>query len=213
VTEPSRGDNEALLEIYEAAFRSYQRSVEFLDSLFRNGHQKEAVLLCCCYIDGLAGLRWPRERSRRRFQRALEEYGEDETLSCIYPRHLRKALQRRRPKKVKVIGRKLDHLLANAGNKLYTRAQMLALAARELEPEERQIFEDNLWRSTLGAIAYERMRCPLVHELSGTTAIWLDQATFRGFPVPDVEFTALYKAVRALLPVAKDHFFSSCGAG
>lgn len=46
-------------------FRAFERRVRLLDTLDEEGFQDEALLLCCCYIEGLGNAFWPQEEKKR----------------------------------------------------------------------------------------------------------------------------------------------------
>ena len=73
--------------------RRGQAATCFLIELGNTGHEQEAMLLCCCYIDGLAGhLYWPDPASHQNFVRAFRDFSPHEFLSRIHPKQLYDAI-------------------------------------------------------------------------------------------------------------------------
>jgi hypothetical protein len=158
-------NREGKLRAIEAYFEDLQRRSDFLEELDRKGHRSEALLLCCCYIEALGGnLYWPDEGSARNFVRLLQEHGGEELLWHIHPKQLRIGLSGAGSRR-QGIGQKLDRVLTEAEGRLYTEDQILALAGSCLTGEELDTLKQNLWRGTLAAVVYSRIRGPLIHEL------------------------------------------------
>ena len=77
----------------DAFFQDLGRRIAFAQELHDQRHDNEAMLLCCCYIDGLANNLYPDDDgSHRNFVRDIGEYGATEWLTRIHPRQLSESL-------------------------------------------------------------------------------------------------------------------------
>lgn len=190
----------AKLQFIEAYFRDLEQRSDFLLDLIKTDHRAEALLLCGCYIEGLGNnLYWPDERSAWNFIRVLREHGGEEVLGHIHVKQLRNGLADAKSKLVQRIGQKLNGVLTAAEGRLYTEQEILALVEPAITADELETLRRNLWRGTLAALAYRRIRSPLVHELSTRQGVSFDRTTFRGEPVPDLDLRILYPALRRIL--------------
>ena len=81
----TKADLEAKLSFIEAYFDDLRSRIDFLQDLRDSGHEDEAMVLCCCYIDGLARyLYWPHPASRQNFVRAVREFTPHEFFGRIH---------------------------------------------------------------------------------------------------------------------------------
>ena len=95
---PVDSDQKAKAGFIKAYFDDLAQRSTFLAELAETGHQKEALLLCCCYIEGIANhLCWPGSRNKQNFVRVLKEYGGEEVLCRIHPGQLRRSLDNAPP--------------------------------------------------------------------------------------------------------------------
>ena len=70
-----------------AYFDDLRDRIDFLLELPKTDHEQEAMLLCYCYIDGLAAhLYWPDTAGHRNFVRAIRDFGPHEFLARIHPK-------------------------------------------------------------------------------------------------------------------------------
>lgn len=193
----------AKLRLIKASFEDMKQRIAFLVKLNRTGHKKEALLLCCCYIEGFGNnLYWPDEQSTWNFVRILKEYGGEEVLWHIHAMQLWIGLDEARSKQVRKIGEKLRPLLEKAKGRLYTEEEIVTLAEAALPADDLNTLKRNLWRGTLAALAYNRIRSRLVHKLSGGD-ITFDETTFKGKPVPPLDFSLFYRALRRIFQEVK----------
>jgi hypothetical protein len=196
-------DSKVKASFIEAYFDDLKQRVDLLPNLYAEGYTNEALLLCCCYIEGLgASLYWPDEASARNFVRILEEYGSEEMLSYIHPRQLLSVLEARVPTLYQRISDRLAAAFATSQDALRTREEVVTLMHHQLTHEETQHLKNHLWRGTLASLVYSNLRSPLVHRL-GASPILLSQTTFRGQPVPILDFTLLYPRLIEILDRAR----------
>jgi len=197
-------NREAKLEFIRAFFDDLRRRSDFLVELVRTDQADEAHLLCVCYIEGLGNnLYWPEQRSKWNFVRVLKEYGGEEALWYVHPKQLRRALADAMSQRLRSIGEKLNDDLAKAEGKLYNEEEMFTLIAPALAEDEAKMLRQNLWRGSLAALAYERIRSQLVHNLGTGHSISFDRTSFRGQAVPELDFQMLYRALGQILQAAR----------
>ncbi len=163
--------------------------IDFLETLMANGHEAEALLLCCCYIDGLAqGLYFPEELgSHEGFVRVIREQGGDPFLPLIHPRQMLLALNRRPA--LAPVRETIRPLLEGA--ELVREEEFLAGARSLLDDSGYAKLRSFAWRGTMASLAYEQLRSPVVHRLRGPAAISFDRTCYRGQPVPLIRFEVL----------------------
>ena len=196
-------ESNAKSRVIEQYFRKLQRRSEFLVELMQQDHKGEALLLCCCYIERLANaLYWPEESCTFNFVRVLKEHGQEELLWHIHPEQLRSGLQKRR--KADTLGKKLDSALQQARRMLYSEEDLLALVRPCLSAEECQRVQDSLWRGTVAAVVYERIRCPAVHGPAASEELSFSNTTFRGRAAPTIGFDILHRGLDRVLQYASD---------
>lgn len=192
-------DIKAKASFIEAYFDDLRRRVEFLPKLHATGYENEALLLCCCYIEGLgSSLYWPDEASARNFVRVLEKQGSEEMLWHIHPRQLLSALEVRMPKLYQRISDRLAAAFATGQDALRTKEEVITLVNDRLTVEEMQQLKGHLWRGTLASLVYSNIRSPLVHGLSASP-ILLSRTTLRGQQVPVLDFALLYPQLSEIL--------------
>ncbi len=204
MTGPAAEDLEAKREFITAYFEERASLVGFLPTLDEQGHELEARTLCLVYIEGLAnGLNLPGANSPRYFSKALVEYsGEEQLFSLILPKWLMKALH------WKNAPRGLDAALATAiaalaPDQAFLPTEFLDRVKPHLTPDQFKWLEPELWRGSIANGVYVSLRSPAVH-FGGVTHGMSFSSTFRGKPIPRIDFHNLYPALVSLLAHAKE---------
>ncbi len=189
-------NTQAKHRIIESYFDDLEARIEFCVELRESGHDHEALLLCCSYIDGLANqMYWTDDRSNYNFVRLIKEYGECKVLTQVHPQMLLDYLSGRRGKRVQAILRKTRTLLENAKGRLYSEEGIGQMTAPHHTAHEREWFSRNVWRGTLAAFTYASIRSSFIHGLGGPQGISFDETTFQGEPVPTIGFDMLYECL------------------
>lgn len=202
-------NKKAKLQYIRAFFEEMGQRTAFLQELFQNGHRHEALLLCCCYIEGMGNdVYYPDEGSKRNFVRIFEKYSGNELFWYIHPKQLQRGLADARSSRLQRVGKKLDDMIAKLERRLYSKNEILESAKPLIDKSELKIVEGNLWRGTFAAIAYDRIRNEAVHRL-GATDISFQDTTFNGKPVPDLDFRLLYPALQNVLEAVKEESLKS----
>lgn len=204
MTKPSKEDLAAKRRFIEAFFDELRSRIDFLHELRSADHENEAMLLCCCYIDGLAGyLYWPDSRSHQNFVRAVREFSPHDFLSRIHPEQLRQAIARMRGKKARSALRAAAALEDEAGGALLNPEALQAALEAHAEPAVREWIANNIWRGTLASIAYEGLRVPSVHSLGAPGGITFSNATLDNEPAPDIDFKTLMESLEPMYEEAR----------
>ncbi|MFQ5486779.1 MAG: hypothetical protein ACE5DO_15805, partial [Desulfobacterales bacterium] len=191
-------------------FDDRQKKIDFLLKLKEQGRSFEAMLLCCCYIEGLANsLYWPCEKSKENFVIVLECHGEEEILTCIHTTQLKKFLESSKASKSKTILKKVSDKLDSNANSLHTKDNILSILKKGLERSEYQWLSEKLWHGTVAAIIYTKIRCQLVHNLITSDHLSFDKTTYNGQSIRRIDFDFMYPVLWRILKKAKKISLSS----
>lgn len=175
-----------------AFFDHLDRRIDLAVKLHREGHDDDAMLLCCCHIDGLANhLYWDLDGSNQNFVRAVREHGGHHFLGMVHLKQLRQAFAKKAGKRFDQGAALFDALPRDLDRSLRSESEILALV--EAEDRFLQWLEGELWRGTLAAVAYAGLRVPSVHALGASGAISFSETTIDGVtPVPAIDFDLLH---------------------
>ena len=213
---PTTSDEEnrqAKINFIRAFLNGLDTKTVFLDELYKTGHRDEARVLCSCYIDWLASaLYWPEERNNFNFVRILKEHGGEEIFIYIHPKMLKDAflkLIKRKNKKWTTIHKKISPALQQSQGKLYAEQEIIDLLSPLVSNSEMEDIKKEMWRGTFAAIVYERFRNPSVHAFGPSAGITFDNTTFKGQPVPSIEFSMLYNCLKRIMAAAKEKSLST----
>ena len=179
-----------------------QEKTVFLDSLYSQGHRDEALLLCSCYIDGLAAVLYFPDRisSHQGFVRVVREHGGDPFLPLVHPRQMLVALSNRKKPVLTAIRESILPLLQ--GTELVPEGEFLTNAKSRLDQAKQAKLKSMIWRGTMASFAYQQLRSPVIHELRGPGAVSFAGTTFHGKPVPLVSFEVLGPVLKSIFVVA-----------
>ncbi len=199
------GENENAIAKREAIAAYFDRAEQrhaFLVRLLGDGHDPEAMTLCLTYIDSFAQwLFWPRCDSGRNFVEALSRIGDDPLFAAVHPLQLGRAFRGMRDPRPQFAAR-IETLYPGPRYELQDQPAVVVALEPHLQAAELQQARGELWRGTIAAIAYYRLRNPSVHSF-GAAALSLDGATWRGRPVPDLDFQRLHPAAGRLIAEAR----------
>jgi hypothetical protein len=201
VSDRDDNDQDAKAFFIRAYFDDLARRSAFLAELAETGHEKDALLLCCCYIEGIANhLYWPDSQAKQNFVRVLIEHGRCEVLRWIHPDRLRRSLDDAPSDMRKKLARSLKH----TESRLYSQDEIGIMLSESLTGEEMAEVRGHLWRGTVAAVAYEHIRSQFVHWLGGPNGVTFGDTTFKGAPVPRLDFPLFLRALTHILQAAKD---------
>lgn len=179
-----------------------KEKIVFLDSLYSQGHRDEALLLCSCYIDGLAAVLYFPDRipSHQGFVRVVCEHGGDPFLPLVHPRQMLVALSTRKNSVLTAIRESILPFLQ--GTELVPEGEFLANARARLDQATHAKLKSMIWRGSMASFAYQQLRSPVIHELRGAGAFSFAGTTFHGKPVPLLSFEVLGPALKNIFAVA-----------
>ena len=192
------------LELCGYIFDRLKRRCEFLEELYKSGHTQEAMLLCLCYIDGLAWLGWAESSgSTRRFIHVLTRYGGNADLRDIGPGHLLDAFCDA-SERLRALAGRIETAIGHSAS-LRSRDEIIELVTPSVTTDELERLKKELWRGTLAATAYRVLRCALVHESWAHDGIRFESRDLPG-QVQVLDFWMLYGCLQRILPEAKQRF-------
>lgn len=206
MTKLPEENNQDKIDIIRPFFDVRQKKIDFLLELNDQGHSSEALLLCCCYIDGLASsLYRPCERYSYNFVRVLKEHGESEIFACIHTVQLESFLKSKRAeKKGESISKKVAGTLDVNKYYLHTKDNMLSIVGEVLEADEKKWLGERLWRGTVAAIIYTEIRCQVIHNLFTIDRLPFENMTFNGKRIRQIDFDFMYPVLQRIFKKARE---------
>ena len=193
---------EALSQTYIKAFFDYlEDRVNYLVGLYASGRQDEAVTLCCVYIDGISNSMWPNGGSKRNFVRALVELSEEPQMRLYHPRALLRWLESA-ARKFAVLASQIETGFTPIDQPMEEEPFRNKVEVC-LGPEGFRLVEKELWRATIAAITYQRVRIPWIHRLQGYGAVSFGNSSYGGAPLADIDFEMLHRALVHITAAAR----------
>lgn len=201
-------DNAAIkAEYIKAYYDDLQSRIAFLSELYDMGRTNEALMLCSCYIEAL-GSRQSQEpqRKAKNYCQALTEHGRNEIWQLIHLRQLRNVLSVNSLFNDSFSA--LEPLIDGFGAQLIEPEDVRAHLDATLSEQQRAWLNDNMFKGSIANISYERIRSELVHDISAAP-ISFGETSYKGDPVPDLNFEMLYASLRYIVEVAKERTIST----
>lgn len=195
------------MELIRAFFDAFDEKAGFLEALYKSDHRDEARTLCSCYIDGLASaLYWPDERTNFNYVKSLKEHSGKDIFSYIHPKMLDEAHYKlsKGSNKWTAIHASISGTLQAADKRLYAEQEIIELLATLLSGAEMEHIKRELWRGTFAAIVYDRFRIAAVHGFGPPDGTTFDRTTFRGQPIPPIDFSMVHDCLKRVIAVAKE---------
>lgn len=194
-------ESEAKAFLIEAYYNDIEQRISFLKELHDGGHNNEALMLCCCYIEALGSQRYhDSERKAQNFCTILEEDSGNLIFGLIHP-----------VLALKVLGSKklfqenfssIETALSSLGNTLCNKEKFYELIEPLTTARQHEWFTENIFKLTIAAISYDQVRSELVHDIS-TSTVNFNGTTFNGVQVPSLNFDILYRALQNIFSNAK----------
>lgn len=203
----SPSENETKIDFIKAFFDDIDSKIAYLQELYNVSHREEAQVLCSCYIDGLASaFCWPDERNNFCFVKVLKDYGGNDIFAYIHPKMLDRALAKlsERGHKWKAIHRSASLQLKLADMKLYEEAEILQFLSSCLDSSEKNKVSQELWRGSFASIVYHEFRIASVHGLGPPNRTTFEKTTFRGKPVPPIDFFMVHDSLKRIIIAARE---------
>jgi hypothetical protein len=196
-------DRAAKLGMIVAFFENLEAKIAFAAHLERSGHLDEALLLTCCYIEGLGNSLALSQGGAESFVEALRLHGGDSRFDLIIPTYLSASL----PYK-STSAESASFLRTWLGSlpqfEAISRAELSRLSHAAASPEAVSFLATNCWRGTLANIAYVRIRSFGVHHLGSPDFVSFSKSTHQGVALPDIDFVMLHGALNNIVAHAKN---------
>lgn len=187
----------------EAYFNRFKERIAFLEELYRSSHRTEAMLLCCCYIDGLGSNLYPGEDlNKRAFVRVLREHAGSNLLSGVPASFFHERLEAAHAPG-RAISEKLKPVFSPSELELLRPSRILSEGENRLCDVEFEVLKKHIWRATIAAIVYEELRCQYVHDLGGPAGLRFGESAFEGNPVPRIDFSVLHSCAEEILEACR----------
>lgn len=191
----------------KAHFDDLQGRIAFLVELRAMGRKDEALMLCCCYIEAL-GTRASTEpeRKAKNYCSILAEQGCNEIWRLVHPKQLKGLLSSKGL--FSGVFSAIEPLIDSFGKQLIDPQEVLAGLDPSLNEQQRSWLQDNIFRGSMANISYERIRCELVHDISGGS-ISFSETIHNGNPVPDLDFEMPYASLRKIVDASQEKAVST----
>jgi hypothetical protein len=187
----------------EAFFEDLKNRAAFTQELEDSGHDNEARLLCCCYIEGLGNwLYQPNTSTAQNFVTALRDHGGEPTLALILPPRLDRALPYKSASQAIASAVHLT-LQSLPLHEALTEAELMAKVGLLIGTDGQKFLSDNLWRGTVANIVYERIRGGGVHWLGSPDTVSFSITKHNGASLPEVDYYMLKAALDRVLVYAR----------
>jgi len=191
----------------QSYFDDLGERIAFLDKLYTSSHTDEALMLCCCYIEALGSRQYHNsDRKAKNYYRILEKYSRNKFFSLIHPKQLRNVFLSKKLFKENI--NQIEQIIDGFGKKLLLQKDVASSLLPVMTEKQANWLEDNLFKGTIAAISYERVRSDLVHDIS-TSNLTFDETTFNDKPVPDLNFKLLYPALMNIFERLKENSLKS----
>ena len=177
----------------QAYFDDLEKRIAFLKELNEGDHKDEALMLCCCYIEALGSRQYhDSDRKAKNYCRILGEHSGDNLFALIHPKQLKNVLMNK--KLFQTNFTQIETIIAGFGKELIRQKVVFDSLSPVITKDQLNWLNDNLFKGTMAAISYERVRSELVHDIS-TSNLTFNETKFDGNPVPDMNFELLYPAL------------------
>jgi len=177
----------------KAYFDDLENRIAFLKELHKGSHIDEALMLCCCYIEALGSRHYhDSNRKAKNYYRILVEYSENRIFALVHPKQLKNIL-----KDKKLFNQNIDRIepiVDGFGKELIPQQEVICRLEPVATEEQMNWLNDNLFKGTMAAISYDRIRSDLVHDIS-TSKLTFSETTFEGKQVPDMNFRLFFSAL------------------
>ena len=175
--------------------------LDLCENLHADGHDNEALMLCCCYIEALGSHRYhDSERKAKNYCTILKEHGNNEIFGLAHPKQISLVLA-----KLKLFRSNIpliDKAVTSLGNHLHDEDTITEIFDPLLTQQQKEWLSENFFKLTIAAISYELVRSELVHDLSAAP-VSFSETTFNGELAPRLDFQLLYGALQSVFSDAK----------
>jgi hypothetical protein len=200
---PNVENNDLELEALSSFCEDWNRRINFLPELFRQGHTDESLILCCCYIEAIG--KWLSKselNGDEAFAKILLQYGENEIFGRLNPRRLLKLLHMGKAQgEFNDIPRKLAAAFNLLQDKFYPWEEIGATCRSALSDNEFELLDQILWMGTLAGVAYKITCCDGVHH--GSITVWNCADTVLDFQLFYPALKCIFERARGLIMAGK----------
>jgi len=200
---PTAEDLVAKKGFIEAFFEDLDAKIAFTDELHATGHEDEARLLCCTYIEALGnGLSSVQLGGAASFSNVLEAHGGEPTLALIHPKALKESLPYGSVSPADRVVLQ-SSIAALPPNEVLTKAELLKVLGPNLSVAALAFIDREYWRATIATIVYGNIRSLGVHWFGSPSTLTFSSTTHHGTQVPDIDFAFLRRALGRTFAHAK----------
>lgn len=185
------------LSLIRAYLDDFKQKIDRLQELVDKSFCDEALILCVVYIDYLASGRYfdGNENSREKFCRALRELSGNPFFSALHP----KALLEEAEKCGGEIQSLMQSIAQQHPKQFLTPDQVVQeIEASSLPDSAKSSLVANLWRASVAAICYDRIRCLAIHGPGRSTKLTFPETAYNGLVTMAIDFDLQYKALQAI---------------
>jgi len=167
---PNVENNDLELEMLSDFCGNWERRIDFLADLLRQGHSDESLILCCCYTEAVGKWLCKSEScDREAFAKALIRYGRNEVFSRVNPVRLISELQSIASAGddsdvLKQVTAQLSHAFADLQDKFYPEDEIRTICRPVLEEREFLVVERWFWIGSLAGLAHGITGCEGIHD-------------------------------------------------
>ncbi len=193
----------------KAFFSMAENRVEFLEELVNLGRYPEALTLCLTYVDAFAHwLYWPRKGVGENFVEALGKYEPAPFFALVHPLEVVHALAKLKgPWKDRA--ERVESLFPGPDYQLVSREHFAAILEPYFSPRERNEIEEQLWRGTVGGIAYDMLRNTSVPNFAGNWSVLFENTFLDGKWAGVFGIDRLLPPLKAMVAAAREISLSS----
>ena len=131
----SKETKQDMLFFIASYYEELEQKITFLKKLFKEGHENEASLPCCCYIEGFGSNYYSLDKgSCYNFFRILKEYGGNDIFWHIHPKQLK--IEFAKNTDLKKILEKIKLPSPNSDQRLYSENGLLKMISSKLNTKE-----------------------------------------------------------------------------
>ena len=150
----------------QAYFDDLEKRIAFLKELYNGHHTDEALMLCCCYIEALGSRQYhDSNRKAKNYYRILVESSGNNIFALVHPKQLKNVLKDKKLFKANID--QIDPIIDGFGKELIPQKGVSDSLAHVVTGEQMKWLNDNLFKGTMAAISYDRVRELWGHPLKG----------------------------------------------
>jgi hypothetical protein len=193
----------AKMDLIRAYLDDYVDKLTFLNELTAMGRRDEAMSLCLVYIDRFAQvLCWPGDKMGPNFVNALIQYGGNPIMGLAHPVQAIRAFNEMSAN-WQQLSRKVASRFPGPSQELLPITDLEVELSRLIKSSERVQLHNEMWRTTIAAVAYRRLRTAAIHGFGVRGEIEFSNTTYGGKPVPNLNLTELQKCALELVAEAR----------